>query len=98
IGAIAMLHALADSGECEILATVASDAHPTIAPTIEIYNKYYGRGNLPVGLAVQGAPDFTAPNGWNDSLITTFGSDLRDKMYDDAVSVYRKVLADQPDN
>src|SRR5690554_1957079 len=40
IGAIAMLHALADSGECEILATVASDAHPSIAPTIEVFNRY----------------------------------------------------------
>lgn len=98
IGAIAMLHALADSGECEIVATVASDAHPTIAPTIEIYNQYYGRAHLPVGLAAQGAPDFTAPNGWNDSLITAFGNDLRNKEYADAVSVYRKVLADHPDN
>lgn len=98
IGAIAVLHALADSGECEILATVASDAHPSIAPTIEVFNRYFGRDSLPVGAAAQRAPDFTAGNGWNDTLIDEFGSDLRTKSYPNAVDVYRRVLASQPDN
>ena len=98
VGAITVLHALADSGECEILATVASDAHPSIAPTIEVFNQYFGRDDLPVGVAAQGAPDFTAENGWNDTLINTYGQDFRDKAYPDAVSVYRQVLASQPDN
>lgn len=97
IGAIAVLNALADNGECEILATVASDAHPTIAPTIALFNRYFGRDRLPVGTAVEGAPDFTARNGWNDTLINTFAPDLRTKAYPDAVSVYRQVLSQQPD-
>lgn len=98
VGAITLLHALADSGECEILATVASDAHPSVAPTIEVLNRYFGRGGLPVGIAPQGAPDFTAENGWNDTLINTYAPDLRDKSYPEAVSVYRQVLAAQPDH
>src|SRR5690606_14338187 len=98
IGAIAVLHALADSGEWEILATVASDAHPAIAPTIEVFNRYFGRDSLPVGAAVQGAPDFTAVNGWNDTLVNTFAPDVRAKNYPDAVIVYRLTLASQPDN
>lgn len=98
IGAISVLHALADSGECEILATVASDAHPSIAPTIEVFNRYFGRDSLPIGAAVQGAPDFTAENGWNDTLINTFAPDVQTKDYPDAVTVYRRVLANQPDN
>ncbi|MFB2120698.1 nucleoside hydrolase [Parapedobacter sp. 2B3] len=97
VGAIAVLHALADSGECEILATVASDAHPSIAPTIEVFNRYFGRDGLPVGIAPHGAPDFTAENGWNDTLIHTYAPDLRNKSYPDAVSVYRQALAGQPD-
>ncbi|HAH22177.1 MAG TPA: nucleoside hydrolase, partial [Prolixibacteraceae bacterium] len=32
VGAITILHALAAKGECEILATMASDGYPTIAP------------------------------------------------------------------
>ncbi len=98
IGAISVLHALADSGECEILATLASDAHPSIAPTIEVFNRYFGRDSLPVGAAVQGAPDFTAKNGWNDTLINVFAPDARTKSYPDAVDVYRRTLANQPDN
>lgn len=98
VGAITVLHALADSGECEILATVASDAHPAIAPTIEVFNRYFGCDDLPVGVAAQGAPDFTAENGWNDTLINAYAPDLRDKSYPDAVSVYRQTLASQPDH
>lgn len=98
VGAIAVLHALADSGECEILATVASDAHPSIAPTIEVFNRYFGQDNLPVGVATPGAPDFTAANGWNDTLINNFAPDLRMKSYPSAVNVYRRILAGQPDN
>lgn len=97
IGAIAVLHALADSGECDILATVASDAHPTAAPTIDLFNRYYGRTDLLVGQAVAGSPDFTAPNNWNAYLIDLFGKELSDQTYPDAVSVYRKVLAEQAD-
>ena len=31
VGAIAMLHAMADNGECTILATIASNKHPYVA-------------------------------------------------------------------
>ena len=98
IGAIAVLHALADRGECEILATVSSDGHPMIAPTIEVYNRYYNRPHLPVGNPLPGAPDFTAANNWNDLIVDEFAPDLRGKTYPTAVSVYRQVLAAQPDN
>ncbi|MGV3762857.1 nucleoside hydrolase [Parapedobacter sp.] len=98
IGALAVLHALADSGECEILATVASDAHPAIAPTIEVFNRYFGRPDLPVGAAPDGAPDFTAENGWNDTLVNTYAPELHGKTYPNGVNVYRQVLASQPDN
>jgi len=97
IGAISVLHALADNGECQLLATVASDGHPSVAPTLEVFNRYFGRDSLPIGKAVAGAPDFTAQNGWNDTLINAFAPDIREKAYPDAVAIYRSVLAKQPD-
>ncbi len=98
VGAIAVLHALADSGECEILATVASDGHPYIAPTIEVFNRYFKRDSLQIGIPEATAPTFTASNNWNDTIITAFAPELKQKVYPSAVSVYRRVLAGQPDN
>src|SRR5678816_3518400 len=48
-GAMAVLHALADRGECQILATVVSVRHPGAAPTVAAINAYYGRADLPIG-------------------------------------------------
>lgn len=42
-GAMAVLHALADLGECEILATVASVGDPKSIATVDAINRYYGR-------------------------------------------------------
>ena len=49
VGALACLHALADAGECEILATVSSTRGNASVGAIEVINHYYGRGDLPVG-------------------------------------------------
>lgn len=98
VGALAILHALAARGECRILATVASDRHPDVAPSIAIFNRYFGRPDLPVGKAPSTAPAFTAGNNWNASLIRKFGGKETETEYPTAVSVYRKVLAQQKDH
>jgi len=98
VGAIALLHALAKKGECEILATVASDAHPSIAPTIAVFNQYFGRPEIPIGIAPADAPGFTAPNNWGDSLITRFLQKKTIENYPSALTVYRQVLAKQADH
>ena len=49
VGALAFLHAMADSGKAEILATVTSNKHELVAPSIEIINTYFGREGLPIG-------------------------------------------------
>lgn len=49
VGALACLHAMADAGECEILATVSSTRGNASVAAIEVINGYYGRGDLPVG-------------------------------------------------
>lgn len=99
IGAIALLHAFADRGEIEILATVASDSHQDIPATIEVYNKYFKKDNIPVGKTTNPlAPNFTAANNWNKKIIELFYPELLNKKYQPSVEVYRKVLAEQPDN
>jgi hypothetical protein len=49
-GALAMLHALADAGEVEILATVVSSHYPFSAAVVDVINTYYGRPDLPIGV------------------------------------------------
>lgn len=47
VGAMAVLHALADSGEVDILATVSSNKQETTAPCIDVLNTYFGRPGTP---------------------------------------------------
>lgn len=49
VGALACLHALADAGECEILATVSNTRGNASVGAIQVVNGYYGRADLPVG-------------------------------------------------
>ena len=49
VGALACLHALADAGECEILATVSCTRGNASVGAVQVINDYYGRANLPVG-------------------------------------------------
>src|SRR5262245_3773628 len=48
--ALAMLHALADRGEAEILATPVSSRHAWSAPCVDAINTYFRRPDLPIGV------------------------------------------------
>lgn len=98
VGAITILHALASKGECEILATMASDGYPYIAPTLEVFNRYFRKPNIPIGIPGPDAPKFSCPNHWNDSLVVKYLPKTKTNSdYPSATEVYRKVLASQPD-
>ncbi len=95
-GAMAVLHALADLGECEILATVTSVADPESIATVAAINRYYGRPSLPIGMAkassVQQKSLFTA------RVAAEFPHGLKSgEEVPDATRVYRDVLEKQPD-
>ena len=101
VGAIALLHAMADSGEVEILATVSSNKTETAIPCIEVLNNYFGRPDLPVGAPKRVAPDLnTWHRGlrWTEELPARYRHrTARTSDAPDAVSVYRQVLSQQPD-
>jgi hypothetical protein len=96
-GALAVLHALADRGECEILATVVSVRDPNSAATVDAINRYYGRPNLPLGM-VKG-PGVLEKSKYVGHIAADFPN--RVKSVDDvpdATLVYRDVLEQQPDS
>ena len=98
VGALAFLHAMADSGKAEILATLASNRYELTAPSIEVINNYFGRKDLPVGSPKTGGITDISPYHWADTLVERYHHTIKStKDAPDAVSVCRKVLVDQPD-
>jgi len=98
-GALAILHALADRGEAEILATVVSSRYRWSAPCVEAINRYYGRPQMPIG-APKTAWSDTARRGSRYAKQISEQFPTRRKSNDDApdaVEVYRRVLAAQED-
>jgi purine nucleosidase len=98
VGALAFLHAMADSGKAEILATFASNKNELVVPCIEIINTYFGRPSIPLGAPKGEGVNLTASQHWPDSLVAKYP--YRTKKTDDAedaVYLYRKILACQPD-
>ncbi len=99
VGAITVLHALADSGHAEILATVASTKYEGVAAVLDVLNTYFGRPDLPIGVPTGEALTIRDFQHWTDTLIARYPHDLRSNAEaEDAVTLYRRILAGQPDN
>lgn len=98
VGALAFLHAMADSGRAEILATVSSNQHELVAPCINIMNIYFDRPDLPIGAPKSNGVNLGAFQHWPDTLVARYPHSVKSTSdVPDAVSVYRKVLYSQPD-
>lgn len=105
VAAIAMLHAFVDRGEAELLATIASNSHSTVAQVIAVFNTYFGRPKIPIGVPkgpavnIIDTPNFNMYGGWTDFIINKYPATIRSNdVASDAVDVYRRVLSNQPDN
>jgi inosine-uridine nucleoside N-ribohydrolase len=99
VGALAFLHAMADSGKAEILATLSSNKHELVAPSIDVINTYFGRPELPIGAPKSPGVNMNSPWHWADTLVARYSHSLKSTSEaPDAVEVYRKILSGQPDN
>ena len=96
VGGLAILNALANNGEVEILAVCFNEVHPSGAATIDAINTWYGRGDIPIGVykGVLNNPD---GSGYLD-YVAKFPHDLENTNALSALDVYRQVLAQQPDS
>jgi inosine-uridine nucleoside N-ribohydrolase len=97
IGAIALLHAMADSNECKILATIASNKNHIIGEVLDVMNTYFGRPDLPIGVVKGDAVDITAFQKWDSIIVSNYPHDIKNENTADALKLYRKILAEQPD-
>lgn len=99
-GALAVLHALADGGEVELLGCIASyGGNPHVAGCIDAINTWYGRGDLPIGAMQEAYGRTESP--YLEAIATDqarYGHDVVTKKdVPDHVTVYRQILAKQSD-
>jgi hypothetical protein len=97
-GALGMLHAMADEGEVEILATVVSSRFEWSAPATDVINTYYGRPDLPIGVPKGEGASTHRGSRFARELAEEFPHRVRSNdAAPDAVEVYRRILASEPD-
>lgn len=99
-GALAVLHALADRGECAILATIVNrkDLTNASAAAVGAINTWYGRPQIPIGTDKVGPTALQRTSAYAAALRDGFPHGCRpDDAMPDAIDVYRRVLAGQPD-
>ena len=100
--ALAMIHGLQSRGECALLGVALSKDNAYAPVYVDILNTFYGRGDIPIGVVVDGVtPD--------DGNFVKQVADLTDDgepryartrepgEYPEAVGMMRRLLAGQPD-
>lgn len=99
-GALAMVHALADAGECTILGFVLNgqDTHGKHSAVVAAINRHYGRATLPIGVCKRPVSPRKA-SSYSRAIFDEFPHDgLSDAQRPDALTVYRQLLAAAPDH
>ncbi|MCW3109201.1 MAG: ribonucleoside hydrolase RihC, partial [Segetibacter sp.] len=88
----------ADEGKAKILATVASTKYEGVAAVLNVFNTYFKRPGLPIGVPKGEALTKKDFQHWTDTLIKNYPHAIKNNDdVPDAVEVYRRVLAKQPD-
>jgi hypothetical protein len=99
VGAITLLHNFADEGKANILATIASTKYENVAAVFSVFNTYFNRPNIPIAVPKGEALDLRDSQHWTDSIVKNYPHAINsNKDVPDAVALYRRVLAIQPDN
>ncbi len=92
--ALAMLHALVDRRECDLLAVTVTRSNPKSAKLVQMFNAWYGHPSIPVGLVDNGP---LTGDGWylNDTLRAAEenGFSYPTGRIENAVPLLRRVLA-----
>jgi inosine-uridine nucleoside N-ribohydrolase len=82
-----------------ILATTASSKYEGVAAVLNLFNTYFQRPEIPIGMPKGDAVDQRDWQHWTDSILVKYPHAVkRNAEVPDAVSLYRKILAGQPDH
>lgn len=98
VGAITILHAMAQKGEAKILATVADNKYEGIASVLNLFNTYWGEPDIPIGVPKGEAVSKADRQHWSDTILAKYPYDIKSNdEVSGSVEIYRKILAAQPD-
>lgn len=99
--ALGVIHALQSRGQCELLAVTITKDHAWAAELVDAINTFYGRGDIPIGMARSGiTPDegkFLQLARVEDNHALRFPHDLDGAQTPSGTDVLRQVLSQQPD-
>jgi hypothetical protein len=96
IGALYILHGAVDRGEARLLATIGCTSSDAIAPCLDAINTWFGRPETPVGTLKDAG--FLDHKGFGAEIAKRYPRKFASgRDYPDAVGLYRRTLAAQPD-
>lgn len=102
VGAMAVMHALADSGLVDILGVISSNKNDLVVPCIDVINTYFNRPSIPTGAPKsEGGVDIGTgyKSKWTEAIVANYPHKaISTTDAPDAVKVYRKILSSQPDS
>ena len=105
--ALAVIHALQNRNECELLAITTTKDNPYVAPMISLLNTFYGRPDIPIAVVKYGA---AKEDGMYNRQVVELKDEDGNPRYlrsvspedsvrlPDAVPFLRQLLAHEPDN
>src|SRR5687768_17904115 len=79
VGAIAVLHAFADSGYAKILATVASTKYEGVAAVFNVFNTYFNRPGILIGVPKGKALELKDFQHWTDTVLLKYPHSIKKK-------------------
>ena len=95
VGALAILHALANRKKANILAIMYNEVHPDGMRAIRAVNTWYNRSDIPLG---KFSGELNRPDSSRYlTAVANLYPVLREEPERDALSVYREVLSNQAD-
>ena len=98
-GAITLLHAFADEGKINILATIASTRYENVAAVLNVFNTYFHRPGIPIAVPHKNGLLLRDWQHWTDTLVAKYPHRIKsNEEVPEPVALYRKILSASSDS
>ena len=98
VGAITVLHNFADQGKVNILATIASTRYDGVAAVLNVFNTYFKRPDIPIGVVGNNGLLLKDFQHWTDTVVSRYPHKITSNSeVMKAVDLYRQLLSQAKD-